>query len=71
MIGYSSPLPVAQQFEQYEKILPGAAERILKQAENEQENRFINDSRMHESNKAIIKNNHSEKMAGIIVGGII
>ena len=64
------PLPLAQQFEQYEKILPGAAERILKQAEKEQDNRFINDARAHESNTAIINNNHIQKMAGIIAGGI-
>ena len=71
MAGYSGPLPVAQQFQQYEQILPGAAERILKQAEREQENRFLNDTRTHEANDAIIKTTHIEKMSGIIIGGII
>ncbi|MCL4735368.1 MAG: DUF2335 domain-containing protein [Candidatus Omnitrophica bacterium] len=33
---YSGPLPAPQNFEHYEKILPGAAERILGMAESEQ-----------------------------------
>ena len=38
MLAQSGPLPVAQQFEQYEKVLPGSAERILAMAEQEQQN---------------------------------
>lgn len=77
-VNYSSPLPISQEFANYEKILPGAAERILAQAEKEQQNRFINDSKTHESNQQIlasnqnvIKSNHREKMTGICVGGMI
>ncbi|MFN8788728.1 MAG: DUF2335 domain-containing protein [Neisseriaceae bacterium] len=67
------PLPVAQQFEYYEKLLPGAAERIIAMAEKEQENKFLNDKKIYETNqqvnllnKEIIKNNHKEKMWGIV-----
>ena len=34
----SGPLPEAQEFNDYEKALPGAGDRILKMAEKEQEN---------------------------------
>ena len=47
------PLPVAQQFEQYEKVLPGSAERIISMAEKEQGNRFLNDQKSHEINEKI------------------
>src|SRR5579863_834396 len=77
-VDYSSPLPISQEFANYEKILPGAAERILAQAAKEQQNRFLNDSKTHESNQQIldsnqniIKNSHREKMLGISVGGAI
>lgn len=34
-ISFSGPLPPPVHFEQYEKILPGAAERLLKMAEDQ------------------------------------
>ena len=37
---HSGPLPSAEQYRQYEEILPGAAERILAMAEKEQEGRL-------------------------------
>ena len=36
---YSGPLPHADQYERYEKVCPGAAERILSYMEKEQEHR--------------------------------
>ena len=36
----SGPLPSPEDFERYEKILPGAAERILSMAEHQQQHRF-------------------------------
>lgn len=36
---YSGPLPVPEHFARYEKVLPGAAERILRMAEMEQQKR--------------------------------
>lgn len=36
---YSGPLPPPAHFEKYDGILPGAAERILAMAENEQKHR--------------------------------
>ncbi|MGL5123851.1 MAG: DUF2335 domain-containing protein [Fusobacteriaceae bacterium] len=36
---YTGPIPHPDLFEKFDKVLPGAAERILKMAELEQENR--------------------------------
>lgn len=36
---FSGPLPPSSMFEHYEKTLPGSADRILKMAEKEQDNR--------------------------------
>ena len=33
----SGPLPLAEQFDKYEKVLPGAADRIMTMAEKDQE----------------------------------
>lgn len=38
-IRYSGPIPPARELQQYEKILPGAAERILNMAEKQQQHR--------------------------------
>lgn len=37
---YSGPIPSPESFEKYEKVLPGAADRILKMAERQQEHRM-------------------------------
>lgn len=37
---YSAPIPPAQQFEHYEEVLPGSADRILTMAEKEQNHRI-------------------------------
>ena len=37
---YSGPLPLPEQLEQYENVLPGAADRIFKMAEYEQDARI-------------------------------
>lgn len=37
---YSGPLPLPSHLEKYEQTLPGAAERIMKMAENQQEHRI-------------------------------
>jgi uncharacterized membrane protein len=39
MVSYSAPLPPASEFEKYEKVLPGAADRIIKLAENQNKHR--------------------------------
>ena len=36
---YSGPLPLPSSFREYDKVLPGSADRILKMAENEQNGR--------------------------------
>jgi uncharacterized membrane protein len=43
-MSYSGPLPTAQQFAEYERTLPGAANRILALAEKEAEHRHKNEN---------------------------
>lgn len=40
MVAFSGPIPPPEQFEQYETILPGSADRILKMAEKQQDHRI-------------------------------
>lgn len=42
---YSGPLPPAEQLRQYEEICPGAADRILSMAENENRHRHQKENR--------------------------
>jgi uncharacterized membrane protein len=42
-VSYSGPLPPANQFAEYERALPGAADRILALAEKEAEHRRQNE----------------------------
>jgi uncharacterized membrane protein len=47
-VSYSGPLPPSSEFAQYEKALPGAAERILALAEKEVEHRHKADNKVIE-----------------------
>lgn len=40
LVAFSGPIPPPEQFEQYENILPGSADRILKMAEKQQDHRI-------------------------------
>lgn len=51
--------------------MPGAAERILTQSEREQTHRFDTDNKIHQYNMLLIKNSHTQKMTGYVVGGIL
>lgn len=52
---YSGPLPPAQQLERYEHLLPGAADRIIKQWELQTEHRRRLESKVVDSNVAATK----------------
>lgn len=43
---YSGPLPLPEDLAKYDRVVPGAAERILRMAENESEHRRKRDNRM-------------------------
>ena len=62
---YSGPIPSAQEFAGYESVVPGAADRILKMAETEQNVRKRDNRHM--------LNNETLKIIGSIVisGGLI
>ncbi|MHB8129171.1 MAG: DUF2335 domain-containing protein [Mobilitalea sp.] len=42
---YEGPLPPASEFERYERVCPGAADRILSMAENEEAHRHRTEDR--------------------------
>lgn len=44
---YSGPLPLPQHYAEYEKILPGAADRILSMAEKEQNHRHSREKKVN------------------------
>ncbi len=62
---YQGPLPLAAEFDKYEVVLPGAADRILKMAE-------IQSSHRQEIEKMVIagemkNSSHGQTWAGVIV----
>lgn len=65
---YQGPLPTPEAFAGYDNVLPGAAERILSLAENDQ--KIQKDFLIEEQNRKelLVKNSHSENMAQIKIG---
>ncbi len=61
---FSGPLPAPEDFKKYEQILPGAADRILKMAENEQSFR-------HTLQSKVVKNETTHIRLGIFSGFLI
>jgi len=61
---YSGPLPLPNHLEQYEKICPGAAERIIKMAEDQSLHRRTLES-------IVIKSNARNSFFGILSGFFI
>jgi uncharacterized membrane protein len=61
---YQGPLPPAAQFQQYDTILPGAAERILATYEKQLEHR-------HDIEKRYVKASCCNSTLGVIMGFIL
>lgn len=61
---FSGPIPSPEVFAKYEAILPGAAERILTMAEEQQKHRM-------EIEKQVINSKISDSRLGIILGFIL
>ncbi|MCB1201327.1 MAG: DUF2335 domain-containing protein [Leptospiraceae bacterium] len=61
---FTGPLPPPAIIERYDAVLPGAAERILKMAENQSAHR-------HEIEKTVIKQNGLKSLLGQIFGLVI
>ena len=53
---FSGPIPSPDAFEKYELIVQGAAERILKMAENEAESRIRNEGKLVDNEVKITNN---------------
>lgn len=63
-----SPLPDAKEFEAYEKVLPGAGDRILRMAENEQKNRIDLNKKEQEN---FYKSNDKLTIIGVISSMVV
>lgn len=61
---FSGPLPAPEDFAGYEKVLPGATDRIMKMTEKQVEHRI-------ESEKKIIDNKFKQSGRGQIIGAIL
>jgi uncharacterized membrane protein len=61
---YRGPLPDPESFSQYDAVLPGAADRILRLAEKEQEQR-------HNLEKIQVKADSRDSLLGIISGSVL
>lgn len=61
---YSAPLPPASEFEKYEKVLGGSADRIIKLAENQSRHRrFIEN--------IVVISDSLRSLGGLIFGAVI
>jgi uncharacterized membrane protein len=63
-IRYSGPLPTASEFAGYEQAMPGAAERILKMAEEQQSHRHAVENKALEG--SLKSRNKGQNMAFVI-----
>ncbi|MGB4588049.1 MAG: DUF2335 domain-containing protein [Clostridiaceae bacterium] len=61
---FSGPLPPPQIFEEYERICPGAADRVLSMAESQSQHR-------QHIEKAFIFSRNRQSMAGTYIAGIV
>jgi uncharacterized membrane protein len=61
---HRGPLPTPETFADYDRVLPGAAERILKMAENQQVHR-------HGIESAVVNGNVSQERLGPIYGLVV
>ena len=61
---YSGPIPHPNILRQFEEVIPGSAERILKMAEKEQEHR-------HEFENKIISHKKIMELTGLIFGFLL
>lgn len=61
---YSGPIPPANELDKYEKILPGAADRIMKMAEEQSAHRRKMENKMLEAN---VKAERTGQIFGFVI----
>lgn len=61
---YAGPIPPPEVLAQYEKVLPGLADRIMAESERQRAHR-------QEAEMTLIRNDARARMAGLIVGMVI
>lgn len=70
-VQFTGPLPPPSILEQYNRILPSAADRILSMAEREQEHRHKMQEKLVDSQILDVKQERSERRLGQIFGLVI
>ena len=68
---WSAPLPPPEVFRQYEEVLLGSADRILKMAEREQEHRHAQDEREFQVAQKVIDQTSKNTARGAWLGFIV
>ena len=63
-VQYQGPLPIPQHLQQYEQVLPGAAERILAMAESQKEHR-------QDLERLAVRTGARDSLLGLIFGFLI
>ncbi len=71
MAAYSGPIPPATEFKEYEKTLPGAADRILKMAENENAHRHKEESCLRDAAFKLDNKEANERIMGLCFAFVI
>lgn len=65
-LSYSGPLPPSSEMKKYEAIAPGAADRILTMAEQQQRHRHEQESKENEANVRVAESNIRMQDASIL-----
>ena len=68
---FSGPVPTPWAFREYEEILPGAADRILRIAEGEAGSTWESRSRRSAQASTALENNHDRERLGMYLGGAL
>lgn len=63
-VSYSGPLPPANEFQKYNEVLNGAADRLLTMAENQAKHR-------QDLEKAVIYGNQKKSFLGLVFGFVV
>ena len=66
---YTGPLPLPERLEEYERILPGSADRICTLAEKNQEDRSNENSKILKSDGEVIRGSIFVSLVLILVSG--
>lgn len=68
VVVHGGPIPCAEELEKYEKVLPGAADRILSMAEKQSDHRQKLESKVVDSN---IKRSYAGQVCAFVITALV